>query len=68
MLRGEVGKAGVSIFIGVTWNSFSTASRSAKINTSMTINATAPFLLALYLVTAEKHGVPWERIARNDPE
>jgi (2R)-ethylmalonyl-CoA mutase len=29
-----------------------------SINTSMTINSTAPFILALYLVVAEKHGVP----------
>ena len=29
-----------------------------EINTSMTINATAPFILALYLVVAERHGVP----------
>ena len=33
-----------------------------SINTSMTINATAPFLLALYLVVAEKHGVPWTEL------
>ena len=33
-----------------------------EINTSMTINATAPFLLALYLVVAEKHGVPWTEL------
>ncbi len=30
-----------------------------EINTSMTINATAPFILALYLVVAERHGVAW---------
>ena len=28
----------------------------------MTINATAPFILALYLVVAEKHGVPWTEL------
>ena len=28
-----------------------------KMNTSMTINATAAWLLALYIVTAEDHGV-----------
>src|SRR5262249_10120403 len=27
-----------------------------------TINATAPFLLALYLVVAENHGVPWTQL------
>src|SRR5205823_145738 len=29
----------------------------AEMNTSMTINATAPWLLALYIVTAEENGV-----------
>jgi len=33
-----------------------------KTNTSMTINATAPFILALYLVVAEKLGVPWTEL------
>ncbi|MGH7864630.1 MAG: methylmalonyl-CoA mutase family protein, partial [Candidatus Binataceae bacterium] len=59
---GEVGKAGVSIchwrdmealFEGIALNS---------INTSMTINATAPFILALYLVVAEKQGVAWTEL------
>ncbi len=33
-----------------------------KISTSMTINATASILLALYLVTAERRGVPWDKV------
>jgi (2R)-ethylmalonyl-CoA mutase len=28
----------------------------------MTINATAPFIFALYLVVAEKHGMPWSEL------
>jgi len=33
-----------------------------RISTSMTINATAAILLAQYLVTAERRGVPWQRL------
>jgi len=33
-----------------------------KISTSMTINATASILLALYLVVAEKQGVSWDKL------
>ncbi len=60
--RGEVGEAGVSI---CHWNDMETLFAGIplqSINTSMTINATAPFILALYLVVAEKHGVPWTEL------
>jgi (2R)-ethylmalonyl-CoA mutase len=60
--RGEVGEAGVSI---CHWNDMERlfdAIPLESINTSMTINATAPFILALYLVVAEKHGVPWTEL------
>ena len=40
-----------------TWRRCSTASRSARSRTSMTINATAPILLALYVAAAEQQGV-----------
>ena len=33
-----------------------------RVTTSMTINATAPILLALYLVVAEEQGVAWEKV------
>ena len=36
----------------------STASRPAQMNTSMTINATAAWLLALYVANAEEQGTP----------
>src|SRR6266851_2047306 len=58
----EVGKAGVSI---CHWRDMETLFDGIpldKINTSMTINATAPFILALYLVVAEKQGVPWTEL------
>ena len=60
--RGEVGEAGVSI---CHWNDMERLFEGIPlqlINTSMTINATAPFILALYLVVAEKHGVPWTEL------
>jgi methylmalonyl-CoA mutase N-terminal domain/subunit len=33
-----------------------------RVSTSMTINATAPILLAMYLAVAEKQGVPFDRL------
>ena len=33
-----------------------------RVSTSMTINATASILLALYLGVAEKQGVPWDKV------
>jgi ethylmalonyl-CoA mutase len=59
---GEVGKAGVSICHWQDMDALFEGIALDEINTSMTINATAPFLLALYLVVAEKHGVPWTEL------
>src|SRR5690349_3427027 len=62
LAAGEVGKAGVSI---CHWRDMETLFDGIpldKINTSMTINATAPFILALYLVVADKQGVPWTEL------
>jgi ethylmalonyl-CoA mutase len=59
---GEVGKAGVSL---CHWRDMEQLLEDIpldKINTSMTINATAPFVLALYLVVAEKHGIAWTEL------
>ena len=60
--RGEVGEAGVSICHWQDMETLFAGIPLESINTSMTINATAPFLLALYLVVAEKHGVPWTEL------
>ena len=60
--RGEVGEAGVSICHWDDMERLFEGIPMQSINTSMTINATAPFLLALYLVVAEKHGVPWTEL------
>ncbi len=62
MAEGSVGRVGVAvdslkdmeiIFEGIPLD---------KVSTNMTINATAPILLAMYLVLAEKQGVPWDRL------
>ena len=62
MAVGEIGKVGVPItsiqdmdilFDGIELN---------EVSTSMTINATAPILFAIYLVAAENQGVPAEKL------
>jgi (2R)-ethylmalonyl-CoA mutase len=62
LARGEVGKVGVPIghvedmtllFEGIPLD---------RMNTSMTINATAAWLLALYVATAERHGIDPHRL------
>jgi (2R)-ethylmalonyl-CoA mutase len=60
--RSEVGKAGVSICHWRDMEELLAGIPLGTINTSMTINATAPFLLALYLVIAEKQGVAWDQL------
>ncbi len=59
---GEVGKAGVSICHWGDMVQLFDGIPLERINTSMTINATAPFILALYLVVAEKQKVPWTEL------
>jgi methylmalonyl-CoA mutase N-terminal domain/subunit len=62
LARGEVGRVGVPIaslddlrrlFEGIPLD---------RVTTSMTINATAPILLALYLAVAEEQGADWTRL------
>lgn len=61
--EGEVGRVGVAIdtladmeilFEGIPLN---------KVSTSMTINAPASILLAMYIVVAEKNGIPREKLS-----
>jgi len=57
LARGEVGKVGVPIdHIGDMEMLFDQIPLG-QMNTSMTINATAPWLLALYVAVAERQGV-----------
>jgi (2R)-ethylmalonyl-CoA mutase len=55
--KGEVGKTGVSIAHKGDMQFLLDGIPLDEMNTSMTINATAAWLLALYLVTAEENGV-----------
>jgi ethylmalonyl-CoA mutase len=58
LARGEVGKVGVSISHRGDMAELLDGIPLDAMNTSMTINATAPWLLALYIVAAEAQGVP----------
>ena len=53
---GEIGKEGVSIDTLEDMETLFSGINLSKISTSMTINAPASILLALYIVTAEKQG------------
>ena len=57
MANGEVGRVGVPISIIDDMERLFKAIPVENISTSMTINATAPILLAFYIATAEKKGV-----------
>jgi methylmalonyl-CoA mutase N-terminal domain/subunit len=55
--EGEVGKVGVSISSLDDMEQLLAGLPLDKVTTSMTINATAPILLALYIAVAKKQGV-----------
>ncbi len=62
LAKGEVGKVGVSI---ATIHDMRTLFRDIpldKVTTSMTINAPAMMLLALYILVAEEQGVPLDKL------
>ena len=56
MANGEVGKVGVPISILDDMERLFKDIPLEDVSTSMTINATAPILLAFYIVAAEKKG------------
>jgi ethylmalonyl-CoA mutase len=60
--RGEVGKVGVPISHRGDMATLMDGIPLGEMNTSMTINATAAWLLALYIVAAEDQGVPQEQL------
>jgi methylmalonyl-CoA mutase N-terminal domain/subunit len=62
MALGEVGRVGVSISSLADMERVFEAIPLDRVSTSMTINATAPVLLAAYLVVAERQGVPWTKL------
>jgi len=62
LARGEVGKVGVAVsHLGDMRTLFEGIPLDAM-NTSMTINATAAWLLALYIAAADEQGVPREKL------
>ena len=62
LARGEVGKVGVSIAHKGDMHALLDGIPLGEMNTSMTINATAAWLLALYLTVAEENGVDREAL------
>ena len=62
LARGEVGRVGVAIGSLADMESLLKDLPLDRISTSMTINATASILLALYMVVAEKQGVGWDKL------
>ncbi len=62
LATGEVGKVGVSIAHRGDMATLLDGIPLDQMNTSMTINATAAWLLALYVVAAEEHDVPQEKL------
>jgi ethylmalonyl-CoA mutase len=62
LARGEVGKVGVSIAHLGDMRALFDGIPLATMNTSMTINATAPWLLALYIAAADEQGVSRETL------
>jgi methylmalonyl-CoA mutase N-terminal domain/subunit len=57
LARGEVGKVGVAIDSLRDMEILFQDIPLGKVSTSMTINATAPILLAMYIALGRKHGV-----------
>ena len=58
LARGEVGKVGVPVSHIGDMRALFDGIPLASMNTSMTINATAAWLLALYIALADEQGVP----------
>jgi methylmalonyl-CoA mutase N-terminal domain/subunit len=63
LVAGEVGKVGVSISSLEDMETLLHGLPLERISTSMTINATASILLALYIAIARKQGVPLNRLS-----
>ena len=61
--EGEVGRVGVPVCSLADMEALFAGIPLGEVTTSMTINATAAILLALYVAAAGKQGVPRDRIA-----
>src|SRR5688500_9150806 len=62
LARGEVGKVGVAIAHKGDMHNLLDGIPLDEMNTSMTINATAAWLLALYMTVAEENGVDRQQL------
>ncbi|MGB9904264.1 MAG: acyl-CoA mutase large subunit family protein [Desulfotomaculales bacterium] len=62
LAKGEVGKVGVAIDSLLDMEILFAGIPLDQVSTSMTINAPAAILLAMYIVLAEKQGVPPEKL------
>src|SRR5579863_4947199 len=60
---GEVGRVGVAIDTVDDMHVLLDGIPLDRVSTSMTINATASTLLAMYLVVAEERGIPWTAVS-----
>jgi (2R)-ethylmalonyl-CoA mutase len=63
LARGEVGKVGVSIVTKADMHALLDGIPLDQMNTSMTINATAAWLLSLYATVAEENGVGRDQLS-----
>ena len=68
LARGEVGKVGVPVAHRGDMAALLDGIPLDRMNTSMTINATAAWLLALYIVTAEDQGAEQDQLSGHDAE
>ena len=59
---GEIGKCGVSVASLADMERLFAGIKLSDVTTSMTINSSAPMLLAMYLVLAERQGVDWQQV------
>jgi methylmalonyl-CoA mutase, N-terminal domain len=62
MAEGEVGRAGVAIDSVEDFERLFAGIPLDRVSTSMTINATAAILLAMYVVVGEEQGVPRDKL------
>jgi methylmalonyl-CoA mutase N-terminal domain/subunit len=60
---GEVGREGVSVTSIHDMTRLFDQIPVGKVSTSMTVNCSASALLAMYLVVAERQGVPWQQVS-----
>jgi len=59
---GEVGKCGVAVDSLADMEALFEGIDLEQVTVSMTINSTAPILLAMYLAVADKQGADWKKI------